>query len=168
MLYDSFAHFKGEIQPLEFDVALFEVLHNSQRLQVVIEPASIAAHQFIELSFPCVAEGWVTDVVHQAERFHEFRVQTKRGSDGPPNLRDFERVRETISKVIGKTRAEDLGLGFQSPERPRVYDSVAVAGVFRTVRMGCFRYASPARRSGGHSVSGGKRRGFDGRKLREK
>jgi hypothetical protein len=123
----------------------------------VIESAAVATHQFIQFSFAGVTKWRMTNVVYQAERFHQLGIQAKRRSHSAADLRDFERMRQAIPKVIGKARAENLSFCFQSAERPRVDDSVAVARVFRTVRMMRFRHTPPARTPGGHSVASGKR-----------
>ena len=51
MLHDAFANFECEIQAVETDVAMLEVLHDAQRVKIVIEAAAVRAHQFVEFSF---------------------------------------------------------------------------------------------------------------------
>jgi hypothetical protein len=166
MLHDAFADFKGQIQAVEFDVTMFEVLHDAKRMQVVIKAAAVGAHQFVEFSFAGMAEGRVTDVVHEGERLYEFRVDAQGGGHCPGNLSDFERVGQPIAKVVGKARAEDLSFGFETPESAGMDDAVAVARVFAAVRMRRFRKPPAA---GGCRVycprSAGAKR-FDCRNLR--
>jgi hypothetical protein len=52
--------------------------------------------------------------------------------------------------MIGEARREDLCLGFQAPEGPRMHDAVAVARVFTAVTVQWFWIAAAARLTGVH------------------
>src|ERR1700682_2013590 len=47
MLDDALAHFAGEIQARKIEIALFELLDDAQRVEIVIEMAAVRAHQFV-------------------------------------------------------------------------------------------------------------------------
>src|SRR5712672_1275263 len=116
MLDDSFADFKRQIESREIEVALLELLYDSQRLQIVIEPAAVRTQQFIELSFARVSKGRMADIMNQREGFGKIGVQSQRSGHGARDLRDFESVRETVAEVIGIARGEDLRFCFEAPE----------------------------------------------------
>ena len=73
MFDDSFAHFEGEIQPGKSEIALLELFHDSQRVQIVVEALAMLAHAEIQLLFARVAKGRMPDVVNQRQRFGEIR-----------------------------------------------------------------------------------------------
>jgi len=85
------------------------------------------------------------DVVYQGQRLDEFCVDMKGRGHGAGNLGDFERVRQSVAKMIGKTGAEDLGFCLETSKRAGVNDAVAVARVFAAIGMGSFRKTPPTR-----------------------
>ena len=93
MFHNALAHLKGQVQALEADVALLEMLHDAQRMQVVIEPPAVGPHQLIEFALPGVPKRRVADVVNQGEGFHKIGVEAKRGRHRARDLRNFQRVR---------------------------------------------------------------------------
>jgi hypothetical protein len=105
----------------------------------VIEAAAVRAHQFVEFSFAGVAKWRVADIVDQGQRLDEIPVDAQGGGDRPGNLGDFERVGQTIAKMVGEAGAEYLGLRLEPPERAGMDDAVAVARVFAAVGMRGFR-----------------------------
>jgi hypothetical protein len=145
MLDDAFADFECQIQPVKTDVAMLEVLHDTQGMQVVIEAAAVGAHQLVEFSFPSVAEGWVANIVHQGQRLDEFGVDAQGGGHRPGNLGDFEGVSQAIAKMVGEAGAEDLSFCFEPPECAGMDDAVAVARIFAAVGMRGFRKPPAAR-----------------------
>src|SRR5215469_3560055 len=128
MLDDSFAHFKCQVKTVETDIAVLEMLHNAQCVQVMIEAAAMLAHQFVELSFARVPERRVANVVHQRQRLDQFGVEVQSGRDSARDLRYFQGVRQAVAKMVGKAGGEDLRLGLQSPERAGMDDAVAIPG----------------------------------------
>ena len=83
--------------------------------------------------------------MNQGQGFGESGVEAEGGGDGAGNLRDFDGVRQTIAKMIGKSRGENLGLGFQAAESSRVHDAIAITDVLAAVRMRRLRVAASAR-----------------------
>src|SRR5256885_5461525 len=49
----------------------------------------------------------------------QIGIQAEGGSDGARDLRDLERMRQAIAKMIGKTRREHLRFGFQAAKGAR-------------------------------------------------
>src|SRR5579859_536512 len=139
MLHDAFANLESKIQAVETDVAMLEVLHDAKRVQVVIKAAAMGAHQLVEFSLPGMAEGRVADIVYQGQRLDEFRVDAQSRGHRAGNLRDFERVRQAIAKMVGETGTENLGFCFKPPERAGMDDAIAVARVFAAVCVSGFR-----------------------------
>src|SRR6266404_4472905 len=159
---DAFANFKTEIQAGKIEVALFELLDDAQRVQIVIEMAAVRAHQFVELSLAGMPERRMADVVDESESFGELGVQAQRGSNGARDLRHFQRVRQAVAEVVGIARGEDLRFGFETPEGSRVNDAVAISRISAAVGMvrlrvapstGVFRAHGPGSR-GGNSFDG--------------
>jgi len=62
---DAFTHFKRQIQSAESGIAEFEVFHDAERVQVVIEGKSVLAHGRVEGFFSCMSKGRMADVMHQ-------------------------------------------------------------------------------------------------------
>ena len=91
MFYDSLTDFESQIETGEIQVALFELLDDSKRVQVVVKPVTIRAHQFIELPLAGMAERRVAEVVRQRQRLGEVLVQAKLAGDRTGDLRHLDR-----------------------------------------------------------------------------
>src|SRR6267143_2548939 len=163
MLDDALAHFEGEIQSWKIEIALFELLNDAQRVQIVVEKTAVRAHQLVELSLAGMAEWRMADVVDESERFGELSVQAQRGSNGARDLRDFKRVRQPVAEVVGIARGENLRLRFESPESSRVNDAIAVARVNAAVGMLRLRVAPPTGVFRAHRPGSKSGNSFDGR-----
>src|ERR1700722_17305046 len=129
MFDDSFANFKRQIEAWKIQITLLELLDESQRLQIVIEAVAMRPQQFIKFALARVAERRGADVVHERQSFGEIGVELQGSRDGARNLRDFQGVRETVAKMVGISRGEDLRFCFQPTECPRMDHAVAVARV---------------------------------------
>jgi hypothetical protein len=92
----------------------------------VVEPAGVL-ERGLQRILAGVTEGWVAEVVGQAQRLGEVLVEAERASDGPADLRDFEAVGEANAEMVTVGRNEHLRLVAESPEGDRVNDAVAVA-----------------------------------------
>src|ERR1700719_5394522 len=106
MLNNAFAHFKSEIEPGEVQVALLELLHDAQSVQIVVEASAERAHQLVELTLPGMAERRMSDVVNERQRFGEVGVQVQGARHSSRDLRDFESVGQAVAKMVGKTSGE--------------------------------------------------------------
>ncbi len=152
MLDDAFAHLEGQVEPGEIQIPLLELLDDPQGMEIVVESSAVRAQQLIELVLARMAERRMADVVNQRQGLGQIGVQRERARDGARDLRDFQRMRQAIAEVVGESCGEDLGLGFQAPERARVDDAVAVARVVVTVGMRRFRKAAAARAARVHRI----------------
>ena len=107
-------------------VALFELVDDAQRLQVVLE-AAVLAHAVVQRILAGVAERRVAEVVRKADRFGQRFVELQRPRDGAGDLRDFDRVREPRAVQVAFVIDEHLRLVDQAPERGGMDDAIAVA-----------------------------------------
>src|SRR6202142_3837895 len=135
VLDDPFANFKGQVEPAEGGVAQLEVLHDTQRMQVVIKKVAVLTHGGIERFFPGMAEGWIADVVIPRKGLDPIDVQAELSCDGSSDLRDLDGVSQAIAEVVRVTTGEDLGFSLKTPKRPRVDDAITVALKVVAVRM---------------------------------
>ena len=92
MLHDSLAHFKRQIQSGKARIAMFEVFHDAQGVQVVLEIFAEAAHLAVEFLFAGMRERGMSNVVRQGERFREFLVQVQHGGGGAGDLGHLDGV----------------------------------------------------------------------------
>src|SRR5580704_12626565 len=145
MLDDPLAHLKRQVQSRMIGIPLLKLLHDPQRVQVVIEAPAVPLHQLIQLPLSRVTERWMPDVMHQRQRFDQLRVQPERGSDCACNLRYLECVSQPVAKMIRETRGENLRFRFQPAKRARVYDAIAVPRIFASISMRCIRIAPASR-----------------------
>src|SRR5580700_6373996 len=99
MLDDAFANLKCEIQSRKVQITLFELLHDSQRMQVVVEAIAVIAHQLVQTYFAGMPKWRMSDVVHERLRH----------SSG--NLCHFDGMREAIPEMIGVAGGKDLCFG---------------------------------------------------------
>src|SRR5258708_4892518 len=74
MFNDSFADLKGEIQSRVSGKTLFELLDNSERMEIVIKTATVAAHQGVEAAFTGVAKRWGAGAVDEPTRLCQVWV----------------------------------------------------------------------------------------------
>ena len=126
MLEDAFTHLEGQVEPVEFGVALLQVIDHAQRLQVVFKAAEIA-HAFVERILPGMAERRVTEIVRQRDGFHQILMQIERTRDTATDLRHFEAVREPGAEQIALMIDEDLGLVFKAAKSAGMDDAITVA-----------------------------------------
>jgi hypothetical protein len=154
MLDDSLANFEGEVQAPEGGIALLEIFDDAERVQVVVEEESMLAHGGVERLFSGVAEGRVADVVDKGEDFGEIDIEAEGSGDGAGDLRDFERVGESVSEVVRVAASKDLRLGFETAEGAGVNDAVAVALEVVAVGMGRLGKAASAGVFYEHRVGG--------------
>ena len=147
MLDDAFTHFKGQIQAGEIQVALLEMFHDAQGVQIVIEAATVSAHQFIEFVFAGMAKWRMANVMDKRESFRQGGVQSQSIRYGAGDLRDFDGMGQAIAKMIGEPHGKNLGFGFQAAESAGVHDAIAVADIIVAIRMCRLRVATTARYS---------------------
>ena len=142
VLDDALADFESQIQPAESGVTDFEVFHNAERVQVVIERKPVLAHGGVERFFSGVAERRMAEVVHQGERLHQIGVQSKLRGDGARDLRHLDGVRQPVAEVVGVTAGENLRLRLQTAKGAGMDDTIAVA--LKVVAVGMRRLGMAA------------------------
>jgi hypothetical protein len=146
VLDDAFANLKGEIQAGEIKIGTFKLFDDAQCLEIVIEARAVSAHEFVEFLFAGVAEGWMSDVMDESERLGKFRIEAEGSGNRAGNLRNFQCVREPITKMVGITDGEDLRFGLEATKGARMNDAIAVPRVFAAVGMRWFRIAATVRK----------------------
>ena len=154
MLDDAFTHFKREIQSSKAGVADFEILDDPQGMQIVVEKESVLPHGGVERLFSGVAEGRMSDVVHQGKSLHQIHVQAKLGCDGAGDLRYFDGMGQAIAEMVGETAGENLGLGLEPAKGAGVNDAVPVALEIVAIGVLGFRNSASAGLFDPHGVVG--------------
>ncbi len=79
----------------------------------------------------------MTDIMDQSQRLDQVDAQTELGRNGSGDLRDFDRVSQTIAKVVGVAAGEDLGFRLKTTERSGVDNAITVA--LKIVAVGMLR-----------------------------
>jgi hypothetical protein len=120
----------------------------------VIKVEALCPHRLIERLFAGVPKWRMPDIVYEREHFDQIGVQVQLPGDGAGYLRDFESMRQTIAKVIGKASGEYLCFIFETAKRARMDDTVAVTLVIVAIGMRRFRIAASARLLDSHSIRG--------------
>ena len=151
---DALAHFESQIQPAKGGVALLEIFHDAQSVQVVVEEKAVGAHGGVQSLLAGVAKRRMAQVMHQRERFGQIDVEIECARDGARNLRHFNSVGEPVAEVVGIAAGENLGLGFEAAKSAGVDDAVAVALKVVAVGMRRFREAASAGKFHMHRVAG--------------
>ena len=126
VLDDAFQRFPGQVEPVEFGIAMFERGQHAQRLGVVIESA-MGLQAGIERAFPGVPERRMTEVMGQRQRLREILVQAKLARQCAGNLRYFERMGQPGAVMIALVEHEDLGFMLEAAEGGRMDHPVAIA-----------------------------------------
>src|SRR3546814_11986224 len=85
----------------------------------------------------CSSDLWMADIVREAQRLGQILVEPERSRDRPPDLRDFEAVRQPDAKMVAVGRQENLRLVTQPAETDRmdVPMAIALAGSGRAARI---------------------------------
>src|SRR5215472_9003308 len=155
---DSFAHLECQIQAGKIQVALFELLDDPQRMQIMVEALAELTHACIKLLFAGMSKRRMADVVNERKRFGQVRIHIERARHGPGNLSDLKRVRKPVPKMIGEAGGENLRFRFEAPEGARVNHTVAITRVVVSVSMLRFRVAPSLRTPHVHGIGCGRHR----------
>ena len=122
---DSFPGFIAQIQAVISLVPFFQLIHDSQALQVVLKPP-IGLQDLVQGLLSRVAEGGMAEIVRQGDGFAEVFVQTQGPAQGSGVLGHFESMREPRPVEISFDDAKDLGLVLEVLEIFAVQDPVAI------------------------------------------
>src|SRR5205823_12219107 len=114
MLDDALADLEAEIQPAEIGITLLKMLHDAQRMQIVIKRFAVSAHGGVERVLTRVSKRRMADIMDQRERLYQVDIEIEFGGDGAGDLRDFNGVREPVAKVVRVAAGEDLRLILQA------------------------------------------------------
>ena len=126
VLEDPFAALESEVKSTKGRVALLELIHDPQRLQVVLE-AAVVAHALIQRVLAGMAEGSMSQVVSETDRLGERLIQPERECDRARDLRHLDRVRDACAVQVALVVDEHLGLVDEAAESVGVDDAIAVA-----------------------------------------
>ena len=85
------------------------------------------AHGSIEGALAGMAEWGMANVMDKSEGLDQVYIESKLCADGARDLRDLQRMGQTVAEVIGKAAGEDLRFGLEPAKGPRMHDAVAVA-----------------------------------------
>jgi hypothetical protein len=118
---------------------------DSEGVEIVIEAATMSAHQFIKFVFASMAERRMANVMNERQCLDQSRIQPQCVRNGTGDLGHLDGVRQAIAKMIGEAHGKNLGLGFQAAKGARVNNTIAVANVIVTVGMRRLGIASAAR-----------------------
>ena len=130
VLEDAFARLEAQVQAVEVGVALFQLVHHAQALQVVLEAAGLGrqlAHAGVEFVLPGVAERRVAQIMGQRDGLGQVFRQGQAARQRASDLRHFQAVGQAGAEQVAFVIDEDLGLVFQPPERAGMHDAVAIA-----------------------------------------
>ena len=127
-----------KVQAGKGQVALLELVHDPQGLQVVLE-ATPGPHAGVQRILAGVTKGCVPEVVGQRDRLDQLAVQVEAPGHRPADLGDLQRVREARPEEVALVIDEDLRLVDQPPKAARVHDAVPVALVLTAVGVGRLR-----------------------------
>jgi hypothetical protein len=144
MLENAFARLVGQVEAVEGAIALLQQIDGAQALQVVLE-AAMLPHASIQRILPGVAEWRMAQVVGQRDGFGQILVQLHRTRQRAGDLRDLYAVRQARAKQVAFMIDEDLGLVFETAERRRMHDAIAVALEFAARGRRRFRMSAPLR-----------------------
>src|SRR5258708_36111839 len=97
MLNDSFTDLECQIEAGEIQVALLELFDDTKRVQIVIEPAAVRAHQLVKLAFPRVPERRGPDGMHPNPRPRGNGTRPQRARPGAAELGQLPPEWETSS-----------------------------------------------------------------------
>jgi hypothetical protein len=128
VLDEALKRLPGEVEAVEAGIFALERGDDAQGLGVVVE-AALAAHCGVERALAGMAEGRMTEIMGKRERLGQVLVKLKRPRHGARDLRHLEAVGQAGAVVIPLVINEHLGLVGQAPERRRMQDAVAVAGI---------------------------------------
>ena len=136
VLDDALQRFPGQVEPVEFGVAMLQRGHQLQRLGVVVE-AAMGLEAFVERPLAGMAERGVAEVVGQRQRFRQVLVEAELPGQGTGDLRHFQRMGQPGAVMIALVEHENLGF---------VLETAKCGGMDHPVAIPAERAAGLARR----------------------
>ena len=122
---DALSDFVSQIQTPKLRISFFQVVYDSERLQVVLETAMFR-HECVHGVLPRVTERCMPEVVRQRDRLGQVLVELKKARRRSCDQRCLERMGQPRSVVVAFMIDEDLRLVFEPAERGAVDNAIAV------------------------------------------
>src|SRR3989442_15139634 len=126
VLDDTLQRFPGQVEPVEFGIAMFQRCDDAQALRVMVESA-IGFETPIQRTLAGVAERRMAEIVGQRQCFREVLVEAELPGQRAGDLRYFQRVGQAGAVMIAFVEHEDPGFVLQAPKGGGMNDPVAVA-----------------------------------------
>ena len=126
VLDDALQRFPGQVEPVEFRIAMLQRRDDAQALRVMVESA-MRFEARIQRPLAGMAERRMAEVVGQRQRFREILVKTELPGQRAGDLRHLQRVRQPGTVMIAFMEHEDLGFMLQAAEGGGMNHPVAVA-----------------------------------------
>ena len=108
VLDDALQCFPGQVEPVEFGIAMLQRRNDTQGLRIVIEPA-MGLHAGIQRPFAGMAKRRMAEVMRQRQRLRQILIQTELPGQRAGDLCHFERVGQPGAVMIALVEHEDLG-----------------------------------------------------------
>src|SRR5918995_3391947 len=115
---------------MECRVAILELIHYPQRLQIVLE-ATVLTHAAIERVLPGMTERRVAEIVSETNSLGQRLIQVQSAGDGPGDLRYFYRMCHARAIKIPFMIYEHLRLVDKATKGIGMNDAIPVALKFR-------------------------------------
>ncbi|MGY2936177.1 hypothetical protein ACVWZ6_005779 [Bradyrhizobium sp. GM6.1] len=125
VLDDALQRFPGQVEPVEFGIALFQGRNDAERLGVVIEAAKIL-QAGVQRPLAGVPERRMAEIVGERQGFREVLVQPELPGQRAGDLRHLQRMGQPGAVVVALVEHEHLGLVFQPAERGGMDHPVAI------------------------------------------
>src|SRR5579872_1796972 len=125
MLDDSFQGLPGQIETIEWGIAMFERGDHAQGLRVVVETA-ITTQASIQRPLARVTERGMTEIVGQCERLGQILIKPKLAGERTGDLGDFQRVGEPGAVMVALMKHKNLRLVLEATECRGMNDPVAI------------------------------------------
>ncbi len=126
MFDEALERLPGQVEAVEFGVAMFELGDDPQRLGIVVETA-IGPHRRVKRILARMTEGRVAKVMRQRQRLGEIIVKAERAGQSAGDLADLDRMGEPRAVMVALVRNKDLRLMRETAEGRGMEDTVAVA-----------------------------------------
>src|SRR5690606_31245256 len=101
MLQNPLAGFKTQVQTIEGGVTLFQLVHDTQTLQIMLKAPRLGAqalHAAVQGVLTCVTKWGVAQIMGQGDGFDKIFVQAQIAGNGPRQLSHFQTMRQSCSE----------------------------------------------------------------------
>jgi hypothetical protein len=126
VLDDALANTKRQIQPAMRRVPLLKVIDDAQRMNVMVETAAMPLQALVKSALPGVSERRMSDVMNQCQRLGQIFLQPERSCNRPSNLRNFNGMSQSATKVIRRAAGKNLRLPRKPPKGASLHNPLPV------------------------------------------